>query len=99
MRSQNAVLIYNSAFISAGFDFDIAHKERNLVLFIQAIPEQLRKAVDISLDSHKLGFTLETGKRTAVLLISMDKPSLTGFRILIGISKAVTGGRIALIAL
>ena len=93
------VFVHNSCLVFAGFDVDVAHKQGNLIFFIQTFPNQLSKAVDISGNRNLLRLAGKARQRIAVMHIGVDKSALARFRIFV--SKGVTqaGGRIAVVAL
>ena len=78
---------------------DIADKQRNAVVGIQAGPEQIGKAVDIIGDRDELGLADKARQRVAVADIGVNEMSLSRDRILVGEGEALAGGGVAVCAL
>ena len=93
------VFIDDSGFVRSSCYINKADKQGNLVILIQALPDHIRKAVNIAVDFHPLGLSFKAWQRIAVSHIGMDKAALTADRRFICIGKAAAAFRILIAAL
>ena len=78
----------------AGLQIDVAHEQRNLVLLVQAVPEQVGELADGQLDADALRLAAERRQRIAVALIGMDEVAQTGNRLIVLIEETLVGGAV-----
>src|SRR5699024_11117619 len=77
---------------------NISDKERYLIVFIQAVPEQVGKSIDIIWYRHQFRFSLKALQGVSVAFIAMDKVPLSVLGVLVSKSKAIAGVRTSVIA-
>ena len=88
------MLVSNFLLNFAGLQIDVAHEQRNLVLLVQAVPEQVGELVDGQLDADALRLAAERRQRIAVALVGMNEVAQTGNRLIVLIEETLVGGAV-----
>ena len=68
--------------------------KRNLVVLVEAVPEQVGELADGQLDADALRLAAERRQRIAVTLVGMDEVTQTGNRLVILVEKALVRGAV-----
>ena len=94
------MLVFDHSLPISGFPVDVAHKERDLVLRVEAVPQQIGKLRGGAAgDFHLLRFPHKGGQGGAVAHVGVDEMALPGAGGLIGEEIPAAGGGIAVRAL
>ena len=86
------MLVFDGLLVFARFQIDIPHEERNLVLFVQAVPHHVRELLQRQLDADAFRLAAEREQRVAVAQVGMDKMAQPRHRFVIFIEKALVRG-------
>jgi len=79
------MLVFDHSLPISGFPVDVAHKERDLVLRVEAVPQQVGKLRGGAAgDFHLLRFPHKGGQGGAVAHVGVDEMALPGAGGLIG---------------
>ena len=103
------MLVDDALLVLAGSQVGVAHKERDLVVFVQVGPQLLGEGIDVGGDGNPLRLALEGGDhRIAVAVIGMQEvaqpggggilPEETGAGIALGIGSLQNGHLVGAVA-